>query len=432
LHKGDLLDCLDTASKWLISEVLDETETTVYIHYHNWDSSWDETIDRNSWRLAKLHTYTTNTNLHWSQNGNCRNNNNKIIQSQSTQQQNQKSNQKNKRKLSLQSETEEPGTAASAVCTEAEDVNSQSNFNTSCTTFYYEPRNFSDLCLVKQDNSNREIEFHIHSQLLAVSSKWAEKKLLELKTAKDQQTQQQQQQQQEPIQKKPKTTNIANKAETATATTSLEAKAEESTEDESNINPLINNNNQQSQAQNDNRIEVPTDVTLPQLHAFLDCVYNKDTLSVSNCLLIIPAAFHFDAQPILDRCQQFLSRELEFDAATCKHELPYLNLLLLCEKYKLHQVMQTVKPHVKQNIVSMIQRREFATIWPQLTSEMTKELLFAMLHHFQDPIGKLVKGLMADIDNATQQCKSISNSSLKQDLNNAKKKIEQLNAIVKK
>jgi len=55
---GQLVDCKDTASKWLISKVLEVKEGQVYIHYESWSSKWDEWIDTDSPRITKLHRWT--------------------------------------------------------------------------------------------------------------------------------------------------------------------------------------------------------------------------------------------------------------------------------------------------------------------------------------------------------------------------------------
>jgi hypothetical protein len=55
---NQLVDCKDTASKWLISKVLEVKEGSVYIHYEGWSNKWDEWIDSDSPRIAKLHRHT--------------------------------------------------------------------------------------------------------------------------------------------------------------------------------------------------------------------------------------------------------------------------------------------------------------------------------------------------------------------------------------
>jgi len=55
---NQMVDCKDTASKWLISKVLEVKEGAVLVHYEGWSSKWDEWIDTDNPRITKLHRYT--------------------------------------------------------------------------------------------------------------------------------------------------------------------------------------------------------------------------------------------------------------------------------------------------------------------------------------------------------------------------------------
>jgi len=52
------VDCRDTASKWLISTVIGIKDGQVQIHYDGWSARWDEWMDTDIPRIAKLHRYT--------------------------------------------------------------------------------------------------------------------------------------------------------------------------------------------------------------------------------------------------------------------------------------------------------------------------------------------------------------------------------------
>jgi len=55
---GQLIDCKDTANKWLLSKVVDMKEGYVFVHYESWSSKWDEWIETSDSRIAKLHRWT--------------------------------------------------------------------------------------------------------------------------------------------------------------------------------------------------------------------------------------------------------------------------------------------------------------------------------------------------------------------------------------
>jgi len=52
------VDCKDTASKWLISTVVEVKEGMVFVHYDGWSNKWDEWLESDSPRIAKLNRYT--------------------------------------------------------------------------------------------------------------------------------------------------------------------------------------------------------------------------------------------------------------------------------------------------------------------------------------------------------------------------------------
>jgi len=56
---GQFVDCKDTANKWLISKVVEVKEGSVFIHYEGWSTKWDEWLDTDSIRVAKLYRYTS-------------------------------------------------------------------------------------------------------------------------------------------------------------------------------------------------------------------------------------------------------------------------------------------------------------------------------------------------------------------------------------
>eukprot|EP01084_Bolivina_argentea_P051984 95533_1 len=52
-------DCLDSTDKWYEATIVDMNEYLVRIHYVEWDSKYDEWINKDSYRIAPLHTMTT-------------------------------------------------------------------------------------------------------------------------------------------------------------------------------------------------------------------------------------------------------------------------------------------------------------------------------------------------------------------------------------
>jgi OTU-like cysteine protease len=55
---GTLCDALDSTDKWEIAIIMDVTRYQVKIHYSDWGAQYDEWINRDSYRLAPLHTKT--------------------------------------------------------------------------------------------------------------------------------------------------------------------------------------------------------------------------------------------------------------------------------------------------------------------------------------------------------------------------------------
>eukprot|EP00478_Filoreta_tenera_P000006 GABV01000006.1.p1 GENE.GABV01000006.1~~GABV01000006.1.p1 ORF type:complete len:453 (-),score=229.42 GABV01000006.1:1245-2603(-) len=56
---GDLVDCVDTMGKWYESTITDVKDKTVFVHFNGWSKKWDEWIDKDSDRMAPVHTHTT-------------------------------------------------------------------------------------------------------------------------------------------------------------------------------------------------------------------------------------------------------------------------------------------------------------------------------------------------------------------------------------
>jgi hypothetical protein len=57
-HIGDSYDVLDSCNNWLESVVVGVDGDDIIFHYDNYNSKWDETIDRGSRRIAPLGKYT--------------------------------------------------------------------------------------------------------------------------------------------------------------------------------------------------------------------------------------------------------------------------------------------------------------------------------------------------------------------------------------
>lgn len=61
---GNLVDVQDTTEKWLVAQVVEESPACgnrammVKVRYSGWDSRYDEWLNRSSYRLAPLHTFT--------------------------------------------------------------------------------------------------------------------------------------------------------------------------------------------------------------------------------------------------------------------------------------------------------------------------------------------------------------------------------------
>lgn len=58
LRVGDLIDCLDTESKWRLAEIVGQDTTQVLVHYVHWSNKWDAWISRNDKRLQPPRTQT--------------------------------------------------------------------------------------------------------------------------------------------------------------------------------------------------------------------------------------------------------------------------------------------------------------------------------------------------------------------------------------
>ena len=59
LNEGDWVDCKDTVNKWCVAKVVKVTETEVTIHYKGWSSKYDDTMSKDSSKLAKVGTHTS-------------------------------------------------------------------------------------------------------------------------------------------------------------------------------------------------------------------------------------------------------------------------------------------------------------------------------------------------------------------------------------
>jgi len=57
-EKDQIIDCQDSVKKWCLAEVKDVSERQVLVHYCDWDSKWDEWIDKTSSRLAPMGKHT--------------------------------------------------------------------------------------------------------------------------------------------------------------------------------------------------------------------------------------------------------------------------------------------------------------------------------------------------------------------------------------
>ena len=60
---GTKCDCLDSTDKWYQAEIMQENDNgeLVRIHYQGWDEKYDEWINKDSYRIAPLHTMTSPT-----------------------------------------------------------------------------------------------------------------------------------------------------------------------------------------------------------------------------------------------------------------------------------------------------------------------------------------------------------------------------------
>jgi len=56
---GARIDCLDACDKWYPSTVVEVNRYLLKVHYDGWSESFDEWIDRDSYRIAPLHSVTS-------------------------------------------------------------------------------------------------------------------------------------------------------------------------------------------------------------------------------------------------------------------------------------------------------------------------------------------------------------------------------------
>ncbi|KAF4321053.1 hypothetical protein BBO99_00004458 [Phytophthora kernoviae] len=56
LKMGQLVDALDTDSKWYEARIVDLADARAKVHYRGWSAKWDEWLARTSPRLMPLHT----------------------------------------------------------------------------------------------------------------------------------------------------------------------------------------------------------------------------------------------------------------------------------------------------------------------------------------------------------------------------------------
>jgi hypothetical protein len=61
------VDVKDTVNKWCVAEVLKLTDTEVTVHYKGWGAKYDDTITKDSDRLAALGTHTTGKDTGYAQ-----------------------------------------------------------------------------------------------------------------------------------------------------------------------------------------------------------------------------------------------------------------------------------------------------------------------------------------------------------------------------
>lgn len=56
---GDRVDAMDVEGRWFEAQILTATTQKLFLHYKSWNSSFDQTFDRSSARLAPLFTHCT-------------------------------------------------------------------------------------------------------------------------------------------------------------------------------------------------------------------------------------------------------------------------------------------------------------------------------------------------------------------------------------
>lgn len=55
---GALIDCEDTVPRWCVARILEREGSKIYVHYEGWSDKWNEWVDIDSGRVAKLRTHT--------------------------------------------------------------------------------------------------------------------------------------------------------------------------------------------------------------------------------------------------------------------------------------------------------------------------------------------------------------------------------------
>lgn len=58
LHIGMRIDCKDSADQWYEAEIIGETKKLIQVHYLQWSDEYNEWINKDSYRIAPLHTMT--------------------------------------------------------------------------------------------------------------------------------------------------------------------------------------------------------------------------------------------------------------------------------------------------------------------------------------------------------------------------------------
>jgi len=64
LRKGQRIECKDTFGKWIEARVTDENERAIHIHYHNWDTKFDEWVERGNTERFSAFGRNTKSHMH--------------------------------------------------------------------------------------------------------------------------------------------------------------------------------------------------------------------------------------------------------------------------------------------------------------------------------------------------------------------------------